>query len=229
MMLTGRLLAAASLIPKGSRIADIGTDHGYLPVYAYEQGLISGAVAVDVVPGPLRAAKAHVAAAGLQHAIACRLGNGLTGLAPNEVDGAVFCGMGGALMVTLLEASPAIWKKLKFLILQPQGHAGRLRRYLYDQGWHIEDEKILIDDGRFYEMLRAVPGQQEALPDWVYEIGPINWERKDALLARKIDLLIDKLTHICEGLSKSSTDKSADIAALQQEIRTWEERKWQLQ
>lgn len=229
MILTGRLLAAASLIPQGRTIADIGTDHGYLPVYACEKGIVPRAVAADIVPGPLQAATAHVQGAGLTDVIDCRLGDGLTCLTPGEVDGAVICGMGGPLMVKILQASPQVWRQMQFLILQPQSDAGALRRFIYEQDWHIEEETLLIDDGRFYEMMRAVPGKADLLPSWLYDIGPVNWQRKDPLLARKIDMLIDKKTRICQGLRKSHEDKSQQIQALEDEITSWEDKKCQLQ
>ena len=229
MILTGRLLAAALLIPHGRTIADIGTDHGYLPVYACEQGIVPHAVAADVVPGPLHAAIAHVQGAGLADRIDCRLGDGLTCVQPGEVDGAVICGMGGPLMVRILRASPKVWQQMQFLILQPQSDAGALRRFMYEQGWHIEEETLLVDDGRLYEMMRAVPGKRDLLPYWMYEIGPVNWARKDALLARKIDVLIDTKRRICQGLQKSHADKSRQIQALEDEIASWEDKKCQLQ
>lgn len=229
MILTGRLLAAASLIPQGRTIADIGTDHGYLPVYACEQKRIPRAIAADIVSGPLQAAIAHVQGAGLADVIECRLGDGLTCIQPGEVDGAVICGMGGPLMVRILQQSPAVWKSMQFLILQPQSHSGVLRHFLYTQGWHIEEETLLVDDGRLYELMRAVPGKAELLPDWMYEVGPINWQRKNPLLRRKIQLLVEQKMRICQGLKKSCDDKSQQIRMLEDEITSWEDKTCQLQ
>ena len=191
MKLTARLEAAVSLIPPGSVIADIGTDHAYIPVAVCESGRCPSAIAADIVPGPLAAAVSHVRGAGLADRIDCRLGDGLTCVQKGEADGAVICGMGGPLMVKILSASYDVWQSLSFAVLQPQSEAGVLRRYLYEQGWHIEDERLVIDDGRFYEMMRAVPGRTEALPDWLYEIGPVNWQRRDKLLCRKIEILME--------------------------------------
>ena len=229
MILTGRLLAAASLIPKGKTIADIGTDHGYLPVYACKQKWIPRAIAADIVPGPLQAAIAHVQGAGLAAMIECRLGDGLTCIRPGEVDGAVICGMGGPLMVRILQQSPVVWKSMQFLILQPQSHTGVLRHFLYTQTWHLEEETILMDDGRLYELMRAVPGKAEPLPEWMYEVGPINWQRKNPLLLRKIQLLVEQKTRICQGLKKSRGDKSQQIQMLEDEITSWEDKTCQLQ
>lgn len=229
MKLTDRLAAAVSLIPPGTVIADIGTDHAYIPVSVCESGRCPSAIAADIVPGPLAAAVAHVRGAGLTDRIDCRLGDGLTCLKVGEADGAVICGMGGPLMVRILRDSYDVWQSLRFVVLQPQSEAGALRRYLYEQGWHIEDERLVIDDGRLYEMMRAVPGRAEALPDWLYDIGPVNWQRRDPLLSRKIDILMETKSHILEGLKKSRHDVRQRMAAIEKELRFWRDLKWQLQ
>ena len=222
MKLTDRLAAAVSLIPQGAVIADIGTDHAYIPVSVCESGHCPSAIAADIVPGPLAAAVAHVRGAGLTDRIDCRLGDGLTCVKAGEVDGAVICGMGGPLMVRILQTSYAVWQSLKFVVLQPQSDAGALRRYLYEHGWHI-------DDGRLYELMRAVPGQAGALPDWIYDIGPVNWQRRDPLLSRKIDILMETKGHILEGLKKSRKDVHERMEKIESELRFWRELKWQLQ
>ena len=229
MKLTGRLGAVTSMIPQGAVIADIGTDHGYVPVSLCSEGICPRAIAADIVPGPLEAAKAHVRAAGLADRIDCRLGDGLTCLAPGEADGAVICGMGGPLMAGILAASPEVWKKMDFLVLQPQSDAEVVRRFLYEQGWHIDDERLVVDDGRLYEILRAVPGKRELLPDWLYVAGPVNWQKKDPLLVQKIEALIDKKERIREGWTKSRRDMAGSIRKLDESIAFWREKVWQLQ
>ena len=228
MKLTDRLAAAVSLIPQGAVIADIGTDHAYIPVSVCQSGHCPSAIAADIVPGPLAAAVAHVRGAGLTDRIDCRLGDGLTCIQAGEVDGAVICGLGGPLMVKILQNSYEVWQSLHFAVLQPQSEAGILRRYLYQHGWHIEDERLVIDDGRFYEMMRAVPGQADALPDWLYDIGPVNWQRRDPLLGRKIDILMETKGHILEGLRKSRKDVHERIEKIESELRFWRELKCQL-
>ncbi|MBS6103748.1 class I SAM-dependent methyltransferase [Megasphaera sp.] len=229
MQLTPRLEAAVSLIPKGKVIADIGTDHAYIPVHTCETGWCPSAIAADIVPGPLAAAKAHVAGAGLTDRIDCRLGDGLTCIEIGEADGAVICGMGGSLMIKILQQSYDVWQSLKFVVLQPQSDSGDLRRYLYEEGWHIEDERLVIDDGRLYELLRAVPGKAENLPDWQYELGPVNWQRRDGLLGRKIEILMETKGRILAGLQKSRRDMHVHIEALEKELSFWRDLKCQLQ
>lgn len=229
MKLSGRLAAAASLIPNHKVIADIGTDHGYIPVYMCQEGRCPKAIAADIMPGPLQAAVTHVRQSGLADRIDCRLGDGLTCIQTGEADGAVICGMGGPLIVSILQASPVVWQEMEFLVLQPQSDSGAVRQYLYEAGWHIEAEEMLVEDGRLYEMMRAVPGREAMPAPWLCDIGPVNWQRKHPLLVRKIESLIGKKEHIRAGWTKSRSDMSAQIQALDEEIRHWREIIWQLQ
>lgn len=229
MKLTKRLAAAASFIPAGKAFADIGTDHGYIPVYMCSEGGAPQAIAADIGEGPLLAAKSHVESADLGTAIECRLGDGLTCLQPGEVAGAVICGMGGPLMVQILKAAPTVWQEMEFLVLHPQSDSAALRQFLYDHGWHLDRETLVVDDGRLYEIMRAVPGKEAPLAPWQYAIGPLNWAQQEPLLVRKIGSLIEKNEHIIKGLQKSATDKSALITQLQEENQAWRNRIWQLQ
>ena len=229
MKLSGRLAAAASLIPNHKVIADIGTDHGYIPVYMCQEGHCPKAIAADIMPGPLQAAVTHVRQSGLADRIDCRLGDGLTCIQTGEADGAVICGMGGPLIVSILQASPVVWQEMEFLVLQPQSDSGAVRQYLYEAGWHIEAEEMLVEDGRLYEMMRAVPGREAMPAPWLCDIGPVNWQRKHPLLVRKIESLIGKKEHLRAGWTKSRSDMSAQIQALDEEIRHWREIIWQLQ
>ena len=137
--------------------------------------------------------------------------------------------MGGPLIVSILQASPVVWQEMEFLVLQPQSDSGAVRQYLYEAGWHIEAEEMLVEDGRLYEMMRAVPGREAVPEPWLCDIGPVNWQRKHPLLVRKIESLIGKKEHIRAGWTKSRSDMSAQIQALDEEIRHWREIIWQLQ
>ncbi len=229
MKWNSRLDAVASLIIPNRKIADIGTDHAYIPVYMCSKGLCPKAVAADIGQGPLEAAKSHVRAAGLEDVIDCRLGDGLTCLLPHETDGAVIAGMGGILIVKILSASPDVWRSMEFLVLQPQSDTAEVRRFLYEQGWHIDDERLVIDDGRLYEVMRAVQGRADLPPEWLYDVGPVNWERRDTLLTRKITHIIEKKIHIREGLKKSCRNMDVQLAEMEKEILFWRNKQWQLQ
>lgn len=220
--LTKRLQAAAGLVPKGARIADIGTDHAYLPVALCASGWCPSAIAADIAEGPLSAARSHVQGAGLASCIECRQSDGLLRIRPGEADGAVFCGMGGPLIEHLLEQSPDVVRSFSFLILQPQSQASRLRQYLYSHGWHITAERLIQEDGRLYEMMKAEPGRGEIQEEWMYDVGPCNWQSKDPLLPLLIHQIIEKDRTICQGLQKSQQDQNSRQETLRAHIQTME-------
>lgn len=159
MNLGDRLQAVADFVPQGSRVADIGTDHGYLAVELVKSGKAKFVVASDKNTGPYEAAVRTVRENGLaDNVISVRLGDGLKRLKPGEVDTVCIAGMGGALMVEILEGSPDVVETLDTLILQPQSAAPELRRWIYRKHWHIEDESLALDDGRIYEIIMAKRG-----------------------------------------------------------------------
>lgn len=221
--LTPRLQAAAELVPAGTRIADIGTDHAYLPVYLCASGTCPAAIAADVAAGPLQAARSHVQGAGLMDRISCRQSDGLQGIRPGEVDGAVFCGMGGPLIERLLSASPEVTASLSFLVLQPQSSAAGLRRYLYQHDWHLTGERLVEEDGRLYELMRAVPGRERLTDDWLYDVGPCNWHSHDPLLPRLLHQLMAKDRLILQGLAQSQQDQSRRQQELSAHIQQMED------
>ena len=123
MQLDARLRAVADFVPKGSRVADVGTDHGHLAIALVQEGVAPFAIASDKNEGPLEAARRAVYEAGLAERISLRLSDGLAKVAAGEVDAAILAGMGGALMAAILSASPAVVERLSTLVLQPQGAA----------------------------------------------------------------------------------------------------------
>ncbi len=150
MKLSPRLKAAADMVRCGKKIADIGTDHAHLPIFLVENGICVSAVASDVRPGPIANAKANVEAAGLADKIQLRLASGLDKVSHDEADDIVIAGMGGILMVQLLEAAEWLKDESKHLVLQPQSHAEILREYLIKNGYYIEKETVCEDAGRLY-------------------------------------------------------------------------------
>lgn len=203
MKLDDRLQALADFVPSGSRVADIGTDHGYLAVALVESGKASFVVASDLNRGPCEAAKRTVAEAGLAWGIDVRQGDGLAPLAPGEVDVLCIAGMGGALMTQILAAGAAVLEKVQRLVLQPMNGAGKLRRWLYENGWHIDDEGLAVADGRLYEILTAVPGYAPMPEAVLLDIGPILWEKKPSLLRQHIEALLFSARREAAGMENS--------------------------
>ena len=158
MVLSERLLAVSSLVTEGSRLADIGTDHGFVPIFLVESGRIPSAIAMDVNAGPLERAREHIALHGLEEKIVTRLSDGLTALGKDEADTVLIAGMGGALTVRILDQRKDLPSQVKELVLQPQSEIGLVRRYLEHSGWKIVREKMVREDGKYYPMMRCIPG-----------------------------------------------------------------------
>ena len=225
MKLSKRLSAVAKMVPVNTTFVDVGTDHADLPVYLCEQGICPHVVASDVAPGPLSSASAHTAQAGLADRIDCRLADGLSSVTPGETDGAVLCGMGGKLMMRILEAKFDLVRQLKYLILQPQSDAGALRQYAVEHGFRITEETLIKEDGRLYQVLRIEPGKEDDFPFWQYETGPRNWDDKNPLLGELIDEIIRKKKRFLKGMEAAG--RLEDVERTKKEIDEWEERKCQ--
>lgn len=158
--LTPRLQLLADWVPQGARLADVGTDHGYLPVWLSLQGRLTSAIASDLRKGPLEHAKETGRMYGAQN-IDYRLGNGLAGITPEETDVIVIAGMGGENIASILEA--ALWTAdgAHTLLLAPHTKAEELRRYLMDHGYVILREELVYDRGTIYPILEVTAGQME--------------------------------------------------------------------
>ena len=222
MKFRNRLSAIFEMVPIGVTVADIGTDHAYLPVELILQNKVAFAVAGDVHEGPYQAAQATVRQAGLSEKISVRLGDGLAVLCPGEVDTVILAGMGGSTMIAILAASPAVTAQLKMLIMQPMNGAALLRRWLVHQGWSFDAETLVREEGRLYEIIRVTKGihdgaeqsqqgvvrlgddiwQDESL---LYEIGPLLWRNKHPLLKLQLTLKIQALEAVLEKLEQSTS------------------------
>ncbi|MDZ5782962.1 tRNA (adenine(22)-N(1))-methyltransferase [Marinococcus luteus] len=162
-VLSDRLAVIVEQIDQGAVVADIGTDHGLVPVEAVVHREAEHAVAADVNAGPLQAASDYIASCGLTGKIDTRLGSGLTVLKETDrIDTVVIAGMGGTLITEILEEGKAHLRPVQKLILQPNVSAGRIRQWLFDNGWKLTNERILKEDRHVYEVLTAVPGEAEA-------------------------------------------------------------------
>ena len=153
--LNKRLAAVAALVRPGSRVADIGTDHAYLPVELVKTGVCESALACDLRKGPLENARAHIAKAGLADRIECRLGDGLSPVKAGEADELVLAGMGGETIAAILAACPFLCDPTLRIIAQPMSHPEDLRRFLFDNGFAILTEQAVAEDNKLYLVLCA--------------------------------------------------------------------------
>lgn len=215
-----RLLDVADFIPQGAKLLDVGSDHGYLPIYLLQAGLISSAIAGEVVQGPYQSALANVAEAGLDKQIQVRLADGLEALEPSdEVTTLAICGMGGRLIADILAAGEDKLSGLERLVLQPNNREDDVRAWLSDHGFRIKAEKVMSEKGKFYEIIVAQPGQ-EILNDFQQRFGPRHLEVKSPGFMAKWQRELGKL----EGaLRKIPQDNQGDRQSLEQRIQAIKE------
>ena len=138
--------------------ADVGCDHGYVSIYLVQNGISDSAIAMDVRKGPLAMAENNIREYSLEKAIQTRLSDGLTELNENEADSLVIAGMGGKLMISILEKKDIARLGIRTAVLQPQSDICLFREYLRNKGFVIIDERIILDDGKYYFPMKVVPG-----------------------------------------------------------------------
>ena len=209
MQLSERLSSVASMVTAGNCLADVGTDHGYVPIYLYERNIIPRAIAMDVNKGPLERARLHIAEYGFEKAIETRLSDGLAALKAGEADGVVIAGMGGPLMIRILSAYPEVTASLKELILQPQSEIPEVRNWLYEQGYEILEEHMVYEDGKYYPMFKAVKAlEPKKLSDLEYKFGRYEVLQEKEVLKAFLQKEIAGKNTILEKLAKEQTEKS---------------------
>lgn len=207
IVLSPRLKAIAAMVEDGSRLADIGTDHGYLPIWLLEEGKIPLAIAMDVREGPLLRAGAHVEEHGLSDRVSLRLGDGFSALSPEEADGAVIAGMGGPLTIRILEGGRKTAKSLRYLVLSPQSELQAVRRYLLEQGYGILAEDMVLDEGKYYTVIKAAYGKKRDP-----YTGERPWSRMEERYGRY--LLRSGKSEVLEFLFKEKRTKAAILETL---------------
>lgn len=213
MMLTDRLEKIAECI-ECATLADIGTDHGYIPIYAVKNGRCERAIACDVNKGPLKSADENIATYGLSDKIETRLSDGLDALRTSEADTIVIAGMGGFLIRDILERGADRIDENTILILQPMVAVPELREYLCTHGYNIYDERLSREGGKFYNILCVKKGK-------------CDYTEKEILLGKYIgdsehypdyvNFHKGVAEKIINGLSKS-TGKEDEIAELKRKL-----------
>lgn len=156
-----RLKCVASLVNKGARVADIGTDHAYLPIYLVQNGISNKVYACDVRKEPLRRAKIHIDEYGLSDKITTKLCDGLKGINKGDVDTVTICGMGGKLMKNILKAGIDKLGDNTQLVLSAQSELRDFRKYLLETGIDIKSEHMLLEDGKYYFIFDCVYNTQD--------------------------------------------------------------------
>ena len=193
--ISARMRALTGLVSPGLNMCDIGCDHGFVAIYLVQKGICPKVFAMDVRSGPLSRAREHIHQYGLEDKIETRLSDGLTKLKAGEAEGMICAGMGGPLMMKIMEEGRALISDMKELILQPQSEISEFRKYLRTHGYHIIKEDMVFEDGKYYPMMKAVPSEvlQSASED------PLKWQIFDRfgqyLLEHKHPVLKKYLLH----------------------------------
>lgn len=192
--LDNRLLLCADFVRQDAKLADIGTDHAYLPVYLAVSGRISSAIASDINSGPLQKGRSTVEKYHAEELIELRLCDGLCGIEPDEADDIVIAGMGGETVIGIISNTPWLKNSKKHLILQPMTKVEKLIRYLYDNGFEILEQKTCEADKKLYTaMLVAYTGQADGCDELFTHCGKIDFKGSDTdiryLKARAAELM----------------------------------------
>ena len=202
-----RLLTCAGFVRPGARVADVGTDHGYLGIYLLRQGIAAHVYASDIREQPLEKARANAARFGTAEHMTFSLNDGLAALRPGEADTVVCAGMGADCIVGILEAAPWVRNGDVRLILQPQSSGQTLRRWLPEQGFTILRETLLEENRFLYTVLEArwngentipTPGRQFVTPQLLASGSP--------LLGRYLGRLIRSMEQTVLGLRQGADD-----------------------
>lgn len=210
MNIGDRLEAIGKLVPQGCVLADIGTDHAYLPVWLLEQGRIAFAIAGDIAEGPCLAAKNTVSMYGMKGRVEVRLGSGLKVLQPKEAECIAIAGMGASTMIEILSEDMPLAVEAKRLVLQPMAGAASLRRWLCQNGWSIVAEDLVEDGRHLYEIIAAERGASAGFSDAELEIGPKLMEAGHPLLAKQFARQIDGYKKLLTSMGKSEQAKLSE-------------------
>ncbi len=205
--LSDRLKKVASFVEKNTVLADIGSDHAYLPCYLVHTNVISKAIAGEVVKGPFESAKKQVKNEGLEENISVRLGNGLEVISKDDhVKTITIAGMGGPLITSILEAGKEKLDSVETLILQPNIHAKVIREWALKEDWKIMQEAILEENEKIYEILVLERGKMK-LTDSELLLGPFLMKENSPIFQKKWSTERKEWERIKEQLQKIPSSK----------------------
>ena len=220
LTLPPRLRTIADLVPPGARLVDVGTDHAYLPVWLLSHGKIASAIASDVVPGPLDRARQTAEKYGLTGRMDFRLCDGLSGVAPEEVDAVVIAGMGGETIAAILEAAPWTATGERLLVLQPMSAQPYLRQWLQAHGYAIGREVLAREGETLYTIFLVRPGPMPPLTPAETWAGRQSRGEGDPRRGAYLDKLIHRAEKAAAGLRLSTRGSDAPRLAEVEQVLT---------
>jgi len=229
MELSKRLKFIADHIDKCKSIIDVGTDHGYIPIYAIKNNLCENVIASDINQDPVKKARLNAALEGVSKRVEVRLGAGLKTIKKGEVQGVIMAGMGGNLIKEMLENDKNKLSSFNFLILQPAQNPEVLREYLYSNGYEILEEDLCFDEGIYYELFKVKKvhiNEKIKINSVLYEISPILLKNKHPLMKSYLESKEEKYNKILGFLkadSEGSIKRKEDIEKKLEYIRQFKE------
>ncbi|MDR1017131.1 MAG: class I SAM-dependent methyltransferase [Lachnospiraceae bacterium] len=215
LKLSTRLTNIASLVNRGDNVADIGTDHGLLPIYLVSNNISNKVIAMDINKGPLLSANKNIEENNLTDKIETRLSNGFEKLNIGEVDCAVIAGMGGSLVANIIRENINIAKSLKYLIVSPQSEIDKFRETMRDLGFKVIDEKIVFDSEKYYFIMKYQIGLEEELSLKEKHFGRILLKKKDKTLLEYLQnekrIYLGILKQLENQMKKNNSDVYNDV------------------
>lgn len=219
MELSKRLQAVADLADEGLVTADIGTDHGYIPIYLLESGKCEKAFAMDINKGPLLRAKEHIEEHGLAEKIEVRQSDGVKALAQGECESVIVAGMGGALAVRIMEEGALLFRSLKSFVLQPQSELEKVRKYLSENEYCIVAEDMVLEDGKYYPMMKVINEKSSEYDIVQLRYGKYLLQEKHPILKMFLEKEIKSKENILKKLEQEKgTHIEARIREIQEEL-----------
>ena len=210
MELSARLKAVAGMVTKGNRVCDVGCDHGYISIYLVKNDVSPYVYAMDVNKGPLLRAKEHILDYGYADKIETILSDGLVALGDRDSDALICAGMGGKLIIKILTEGMEQVLKMRELVLQPQSEIHLVREYLRNQGFYIDKEDMIFEDGKYYPMMHVIIESEKQNEDnKVFDkFGPCLLKEKHPVLKEFLEYTKSTLDEINTRLvSEEQTDK----------------------
>lgn len=210
MKLSERLMTIISLIPQNSIVADIGTNHGYIPAYLIENKISKKVIGTDISKGSLEKIIEYVRGLGYEEKIDSRLGDGLEVVKPYEIDTVIIAGMGGLLIRDILEKDKDVRESIVNFILQPMVAAKELREYLIENNFEIIREELAKEGNKYYEIIYAKQGKTFIEKEIYYEISPLLIREKHPLLKEFVQYKLRGAEKIIKEIENIDTDKTKE-------------------
>lgn len=208
--LSKRMQAVADMVSPGSRVCDVGCDHGYVPIYLLQSGTAPAVLAMDINQGPLAGAEEHIRKYEVEDYITLRISDGLDAYHKGEADTLLCAGMGGRLLMNILDREPDKTADFKELVLQPQSEIPLFRKFLRERGYSLLKEDMVLEDGKFYPVMKAAKGEKQKEKEAEIQmmedmLGPLLLQQRHPVLKQFLKREISIKQEILNELEKQKT------------------------